>query len=90
MQKAKILTYVNGSAQYSENMVEMMLTTIFNFVSSVAVTSMKTFRVFRVILLWSELMIGGIERTRRSVSYMIGYTGESLMIGRYFARCFSP
>lgn len=53
-----------GSAQYSENMVEMMFATIPSLVSSVAVISMKTFRVLRVILLCSELMIGGMESTR--------------------------
>ena len=56
-------TYVNGSAQYSENMVEMMLITIPSFVSSVAVTSIQIFRVFKVILLCSELMMGGMEQT---------------------------
>lgn len=73
-------SHVKGNAQYSENMVETMLTTIPSFVSSVAVTSMKRFVVSKVILLCSELMIGGIERTRSAESYMIGYTGESLII----------
>lgn len=40
---------MNGSLEYSENIVATMLTTIANFVSSVAVTSMKIFLVFRVI-----------------------------------------
>ena len=44
-------------------MVEMMLITIPSFVSSVAVTSIQIFRVFRVILLCSELMMGGMEQT---------------------------
>jgi hypothetical protein len=57
-------THVNGSRQYSENMVATILTTMPSFVSSVAVTSMKTFCVFSVILLCSELIIGGIDRTR--------------------------
>lgn len=73
-------SHVKGSAQYSENMVETMLTTTPSFVSSVAVTSMKIFFVSNVILLCSELMIGGIERTWFVESYMIGYTGESLII----------
>lgn len=55
--------YVKGSAQCSANMRATMLMTIESFVSSVAVVSMKTFRVFRVILLCSELIMGGIERT---------------------------
>ena len=54
---------MKGSSQYSENMVTIMLTTIASFVSSNAVTSTNTFRVFSVILLCSELMIGGIEST---------------------------
>ena len=44
-------------------MVEMMLATMASFVSSVAVISMNILRVFRVILLCSELMMGGIEAT---------------------------
>ena len=44
-------TYVKGSSQYSENIVEIILTTIANFVWSVAVTSTKIFLVFNVILL---------------------------------------
>ena len=61
-------TYAKGSAQYSENIVATMLTTMASLVSSVAVTSMNTFRVFSVILLCSELMIGGIDSTVRFVS----------------------
>lgn len=60
--------YVNGSSQYSENMVERMLATIPSLVSSVAVISMNTFLVFSVILLCSELMIGGIDSTVSLVS----------------------
>lgn len=59
-----VMADVNGSLEYSENMVATMLTTIASFVSSVAVTSMKTFLVFRVIFECSELIIGGMERTR--------------------------
>jgi hypothetical protein len=59
---------VKGSAQYSENMVTIMLVTMASFVSSVAVKSMKTLRVFRVIFECSELIIGGIESTRSCVS----------------------
>lgn len=59
---------MKGSAQYSENIVEMIFATIPNFVSSVAVISMKILRVLRVILLCSELMIGGMERTRLCLS----------------------
>ena len=58
-------THVKGSSQYSENIVAMMLMTIPSFVSSVAVTSIQTLRVFKVILLWSELMMGGMEATLR-------------------------
>lgn len=61
-------TDVKGSRQYSENIVAIILTTIPSFVSSVAVKSMKIFFVERVILLCSELMIGGIESTRSSES----------------------
>lgn len=41
---------VKGSAQYSENMATMISITISSLVGSVAVTSMKTLVVFRVIL----------------------------------------
>jgi hypothetical protein len=61
-------TDVYGSAQYSENIAEMMFATTCSFVSSVAVMSMNTFVVFSVILLCSELMIGGIDSTRSSAS----------------------
>lgn len=44
-------------------MVTMMLFTTSSFVLSVAVISMKTFRVFSVIFEWSPLMIGGREQT---------------------------
>ena len=84
-----LCTHANGSKQYSENMVVIMFTTMPSFVSSVAVTSMKIFCVFSVILLCSELMIGGIERTRSFESYIIGYTEESLMMCRYFDKCLS-
>jgi hypothetical protein len=49
-------------------MVQMMLRTMLSLVSSVAVTSMKTSVVSRVILVCSELMMGGMERTCRVVS----------------------
>jgi hypothetical protein len=62
------MTHVNGSAQYSENILATILTTICNFVSSVAVVSMNTFLVSSVILLCSELIIGGILNTWSSAS----------------------
>lgn len=62
------MTYVKGSAQYSENMVAMMFVTMCSFVSSVAVTSMKIFRVLSVILLCSELMMGGMDSTTSFLS----------------------
>jgi hypothetical protein len=54
---------VKGSAQYSENILATILITICNFVSSVAVVSMNTFLVSSVILLCSELIMGGILST---------------------------
>jgi len=56
-------SYVKGTSQYSENMTQSTFNTMASFVSSIAVSSMKTFRVSRVILECSELMIGGSERT---------------------------
>lgn len=47
---------MNGSEQYSENMVTIMSTTMSSLVWSVAVTSMKTFFVSSVILVRSELI----------------------------------
>jgi hypothetical protein len=59
---------VNGSSQYSENIVATMFVTMLSFVWSVAVKSMKMFRVLIVILLCSEFMMGGKESTRSSLS----------------------
>jgi hypothetical protein len=59
---------VKGSSQYSENIVAIIVVTILSFVWSVAVRSMKMFRVFIVILLCSEFMMGGKESTRSSLS----------------------
>lgn len=63
-----------------------ILFTISALVLSVAVISMNTFRVCRVILEWFELIIGGIEQTVRLASRITGYTGESRMMCRYFER----
>ena len=63
---------VKGSEVYWENMVTRILFTISAFVLSVAVMSMKTLRVLRLILEWLELMIGGIEQTVRFASRMTG------------------
>lgn len=59
---------MKGSSQYSENIVAIIVVTILSFVWSVAVRSMKMFRVFIVILLCSEFMMGGKESTRSSLS----------------------
>lgn len=45
---------------------------IITLVKSVAVHSMNTFLVFKVILEWSPLIIGGKERTRPLLSVIIG------------------
>lgn len=50
----------------------MMLLTTSTFVLSVAVTSMKTFLVFTLILEWSEFITGGKEQTVRLESNMTG------------------
>ena len=71
---------MKGSSVYCENIVTSMLLHISAFVLSVAVMSMKTLRVLRLILEWFELMIGGIEQTVRFLSSMTGYTGESLIM----------
>ena len=63
---------VKGSEVYGENMVTRMLLTISALVLSVAVMSMKTLRVLRLILEWLEFMIGGIEQTVRFASRMTG------------------
>ena len=63
---------VNGSEVYCENIVTRILFTISAFVLSVAVMSMKTLRVLRLILEWLELIIGGIEQTIRFASRMTG------------------
>lgn len=63
---------VKGSEVYWENMVTRMLFTISALVSSVAVMSIKTLRVLRLILEWLELIIGGMEQTVRFASRMTG------------------
>ena len=63
---------VKGSEVYCENIVTMMLFTISAFVLSVAVISIKTLRVFRLIFEWLELIIGGMEQTVRFASRMTG------------------
>jgi len=67
-----VVVYVKGSEVYWENMVTMMLLQISALVLSVAVMSMKTLRVSRVILEWLELMIGGMEQTVRLASRITG------------------
>lgn len=63
---------MKGSEVYCENMVTIMLLQISALVLSVAVMSMKTLRVSRVILEWLELMMGGMEQTVRLASRMTG------------------
>ena len=72
-----------GSEEYTENIVTKVSRTTLVLVKSVPVHSMKTFFVFSVILLWSPLIIGGIDKTTPFESYMIGYTGLSFIICRY-------
>ena len=45
---------------------------IVTLLRSIAVMSMKTFFVFKVILVWSPLMIGGMERTTLFLSKIMG------------------
>ena len=68
MRGINTITYVKGSAQCSENIVTIVFNTIFAFVKSVAVHSIKTFFVFNEIFEWSPLMIGGKEQTTRFAS----------------------
>ena len=72
-----------GSEEYTENIVTKVSRTTLVLVKSVPVHSMKTFFVFSVILLWSPLIIGGIDKTTPLESYMTGYTGLSFIICRY-------
>lgn len=80
---------MKGLSQYAENIATRIFITISTLVRSVAVTSIKTFLVSKVILDWLELMIGGNEHTTRLESYITGYTGESLMMCRNFPRFLS-
>lgn len=66
--KYHLITYVKGSAQYSENIATSVLRTMLALCSSVAVISIKTFLVESLILECSELMIGGREHTTRLAS----------------------
>ena len=66
------MRYLYLSAQYSENIVVIMFNTTSALVKSVAVISMKIFLVFKVILLWLPLIIGGNERTRFLASKITG------------------
>lgn len=61
-----IRTDVKGSRQYSENMVTSTSRRYSIFVSSVAVTSMKTFLVSRVIFVASELICSAQRSVLRS------------------------
>lgn len=63
---------MKGSLVCWENMQTMMLLTISALVLSVAVISMKTLRVCKVILEWFEFIMGGIEQTVRLASRMTG------------------
>lgn len=47
---------------------------------------MKIFFVSKVILLWSPLMMGGMDSTTPFASRITGYRGLSLIMGKY---CFS-
>lgn len=78
--------YVKGTAQYCENMVTIVFSTVFAFVMSVAVHSMRMLRVVNLIFEWSPLIIGGSESTRRVLSKITGYTGDSRMMGRNLDR----
>ena len=65
-------SYVKGSEVYCENMVTRMLRHISALVLSVAVMSINTLRVSRVILEWLEFIIGGMEQTVRLASSITG------------------
>lgn len=65
-------TDVKGSSAYMENIATMILLQISSLVLSVAVNSIKTFFVFKVIFEWSPFIIGGNEQTVRFRSYMTG------------------
>ena len=56
---------MKGSSVYLENMVTTMLLHSSTLVLSVAVISIKTFLVSRVILEWLPFIIGGKEQTVR-------------------------
>ena len=65
-----------------ENMQTMVSRTIFALFRSVAVASIKMFRVFGLIFEWSPFMIGGIDNTTPFLSRMMGYRGLSRIIPR--------
>ena len=53
----------NFCSQYTENMVTIVFKTILAFVKSVAVHSMNTFFVFKVMAECATLIIGGKDKT---------------------------
>ena len=63
---------VKGLAQYSENMVTTVSRTIFALVRSVAVHSMNTLVVSRVIFDLLPLIMGGRDMTVSSASSTTG------------------
>ena len=71
---------MNGFLQYPENIHTSVSKTICALNLSVAVHSMKTSLVLRVILEWLPFIIGGSESTTPLLSVMTGYTG--LFLGR--------
>ena len=77
---------VNGSAQYSLNIVTIVFSTIFALFKSVAVHSMKTSVVSKEIADFAPLMIGGNDNTVPSESFTTGNTALSSMMCK---KCFN-
>mmetsp|Transcript_24834 Transcript_24834/g.45388 ORF Transcript_24834/g.45388 Transcript_24834/m.45388 type:complete len:203 (-) Transcript_24834:483-1091(-) len=72
---------VKGDPQYSLNMVTTVSSTMCALVRSVAVHSMNTSVVSRVMREWWPLMMGGRDMTVPLPSRITGYRGESLIKG---------
>ena len=76
----------NSVAEYCENAATTVFRTIFALFRSVAVHSMNTSVVSRVMALCAPLINGGNDKTVRFASYS---TGNTALPSRMCRKCFS-
>jgi len=79
--RTSTVSTTKGSRQYPENMQTTVSRTTLALVRSVAVHSMRTSEVSRVMRLMCPLMMGGRLRTEPAASETTGYSGLSRIMG---------